>query len=92
MELGPCRESGINTRTTKEIEGEFSLRQKAVPKVQWEVFVSAAEASNEMIFESTDGSVSGIASVHARGYKLVVNVFIYEELFQGGQAFSVETL
>jgi hypothetical protein len=57
-----------------------------------EVFVNAAEASNEMIFEGPNGAFRGIATMHARRSKLEVNILIAEELFEGKGAFIVQAL
>jgi hypothetical protein len=60
--------------------------------MQWEVLVDTAEASNEVVFERTDGSFSGIAAMDARWGKLKVDVLLVEVLFEGFSAFVVEAL
>jgi hypothetical protein len=60
--------------------------------VEWEVFVDAAEAGDEMIFEGTYGAFGGIAAVYAGWGKLEVDVFLTEELFKRFSTFVVEAL
>jgi hypothetical protein len=60
--------------------------------VEREVFVDAAETSNEVILEGADGAFSSIAAVDSWWGKLKVNFFFAEELFQWFGAFNVETL
>ena len=67
MELGVGREARIDSRTTKEIQGDERLGQKAVPKMKRKVFVSAAETGDEMVLERADGTFSGIAAVDIAG-------------------------
>jgi hypothetical protein len=60
--------------------------------VEWEVFVDAAQASNEMILEGADGAFGGIAAMDSWWGELEVNFFFAEELFQSCGTFIVETL
>jgi hypothetical protein len=48
--------------------------------VQGKVLVNAAKASDEVVFESSDGTLSGVAAVGARGDELVVNFFFLHEI------------
>ena len=68
------------------------MRHKTIPQVEREVFVDAAETSNEVIFERADGAFGGIAAVDSWWGKLKVNFFFAEELFQSFGAFIVEAL
>jgi hypothetical protein len=56
------------------------------------MFVHAAEAGNEVVFECADGAFGGVATVDAGRRKLEIDVFLAEELFQGVGAFIVEAL
>jgi hypothetical protein len=58
------------------------LRQKLVPEIEGEVVVSAAEAGDEMVFESLDVAFSPVATMKAGRSQLVVNVFIGHEVFE----------
>jgi hypothetical protein len=42
------------------------LRKEPVPKVDWELFVDATEASNEVILEGLDGAFGGVARMDSR--------------------------
>ena len=46
-----------------------------------EVFVDAAQASNEVILEGADGAFGGIAAMNAWWGELKINHFVAEELF-----------
>jgi hypothetical protein len=66
------------------------LGEEAVPEVDGELRVSAAEASNEVILECANGPFSSIAAMGTRGHQLVVNVSCHKEVFEGGAAFIVK--
>ena len=66
--------------------------QRAIPKMQRKAFVNAAESSNEMIFERSNGLFSSIATMCARWNKLKVHVFFVHECFEHGRAFIIEAL
>ena len=68
------------------------MRHKTIPQVEREVFVDAAQSSNEMILEGADGAFGGIAAMNAWWGELKGNFFFAEELFQRFGAFVVETL
>ena len=53
------------------------------------VFVNAAEASDEMVLEGSDGAFSRVASMDIGWDELVVDVFVDEELFEKRGAFVV---
>ena len=37
------------------------MGEQAIPKVNWEIFVNAAKASDEVIFEGAYGAFGGVA-------------------------------
>jgi hypothetical protein len=49
--------------------------------MEGEMLVNAAEASNEVVFERTDGTFGGITTMHAWRDKLIVNRFGREKVF-----------
>ena len=57
-----------------------------------EVFVGAAETSDEMVFERADGAFGGIATVEVWRGKLIVDGLCLEELLEGGGCFVVQLL
>ena len=89
VELGPGRELGVQAGTTEEVQGDDCLGDEAVPQVEREVFVDAAEARDEVVFERANGAFGGVASVDAGRDKLVVNVLCDHELFERVGAFVV---
>jgi hypothetical protein len=42
VHLGPGRQLQVDVRTMHEVQSEDSLLEKAVPQVEWEVWVGAA--------------------------------------------------
>ena len=60
--------------------------------MHWELWVSAAKASDEVIFEGPNGSFSGIAAMDIGWGKLIVNTLGLHELLKGCGGFIVQTL
>ena len=58
------------------------MRQKLVPQVHWKVGVNAAQASEEMVFERSNGPFGSISPVNMRWGKLKINILRAEELFE----------
>ena len=73
MELCPCREFGIESGASHEIKGELGLGKKAIPQVQWKIFVDTAESCNEVILPCTDGAFSSVSTVGSRDNKLILD-------------------
>ena len=57
------------------------MRHKTIPQVEREVFVDAAQSSNEMILECADGAFGSIAAMNAWRGELKINRFVAEESF-----------
>ena len=57
-----------------------------------EILIKAAQASNEVIFVGSDGTLSSIAPVHTRWDKLKIDGFVPHEVLEDGGAFIVKTL
>jgi hypothetical protein len=83
---------GIDAGATKKIEGNEGLGEEAVPKMQGEIRVRGAEASNKVILEGAYGSFGGITTVQMGGCQLKVDVFRGHEGLEGGRGFVVEAL
>jgi hypothetical protein len=60
--------------------------------VEWEFRVGTAESSNEVVFECTNGTFSGVAAVNVGGNELVINLFRLHEFFEHRRGFIVKTL
>ena len=52
MKAGPGREGGIGAPRSHDVEGEFGVGKKAVPKVSREVRVGGSEGRDEVVFAS----------------------------------------
>jgi hypothetical protein len=63
MKLGVGGQLGIDAGAPKKIEGDKGLWEEAVPKVQWKIRVSGAEASNKVVLEGADGPFGCITTV-----------------------------
>ena len=57
--------------------------------MQGEILVSAAKASNEVVFECVDGSFCSIAMVDMGRDQLVIHIFSYKEVLEGLGCFVV---
>ena len=68
------------------------MGNESVPEVEGKVFVDAAESSNEVIFECTDGPLGGVPAMYTGRDELVVDVFSGEKLLEDTGAFVIETL
>jgi len=54
--------------------------------VQGEIFVRAAKASNEVVFECVDGSFCSIVMMDMGWDQLVIHIFSYQEVLEGWDA------
>jgi hypothetical protein len=68
------------------------LVKKLVPEVDREVAVGRGETGDEVVFESPDGSLCGVAAVDARWSELEIDVGAGDELFQDVAGFVVKAL
>jgi hypothetical protein len=68
------------------------LGEETIPQVEREVRVCAAEASNQVILERSDGSFGGVGAVNARRNQLEIDLLAAEECLQSGGTFIVEAL
>ena len=60
--------------------------------MEWEIAVAATEASNKMVFESTDGSFSSEGTMNTRGHKLPINTTGSHKVANSLGAFVVEPM
>jgi hypothetical protein len=60
--------------------------------MQWEIFINAAKASDEMVLKSSDAAFGCIATVRAGRDELEINVLIVHELLEDLGAFVIEML
>jgi len=57
-----------------------------------EVFVHAAEAGDEVVFERANGAFGSIALVYMGRDQLIINLFSSEVVLEGRRSFIVKTL
>ena len=89
MDLGVGRELGIDTGTAEKVQGDESLGEEAIPKMQRKVGVGAAESGNEVVLERVDGAFGGVAAVDTRRGKLEIDILAAHELLEGRGCFVV---
>jgi hypothetical protein len=92
MHLGPGRQLWVEAGATHEVESEDGLWEQAVPQVEREVGVGAAQASNEVVLEGANGAFGRIGAVKTRRDELEVDVLVEEELLESSGALVVEAL
>jgi hypothetical protein len=68
------------------------LRDEAIPQVEWEAFVEAAEGSDEVIFEGADRAFGGVATMGARGNQFESDILVVHVFFEHGRALVVKAL
>jgi hypothetical protein len=64
VHLGPGQQLGVDGCAMNEVESEDALLKQAVPEVEQEVRVGAAEASNEVILEGVNGVFGRVGTVN----------------------------
>ena len=72
------------------VECECSLWKEAVPEVEWELWISAAETSDEVVLKGLDGTFGRIASVDSCRCFLECYVLIVDVVFEEGTAFVIK--
>ena len=70
VDQGICRESGLNSGCSEEIEADICLGNEEVPTVGGELRVCPAQHCNEMVLECLNGSFSWVSAVIPWGYQL----------------------
>ena len=68
------------------------MREDAVPKIEWEIAVCAAEAGDKVVFERADGAFGCVSSMDMGRGELEVHLGAVHELLQGFGGFIVESL
>ena len=58
-----CRQFGLNSGCSEEIEADICLGNEEVPTVGGELRVCSAQHCNEMVFECLDGAFSWVSAV-----------------------------
>ena len=81
VDLFVGRLGGIMAGEMKEVERQFGLRYKIIPKLQGAVLVDSGEPCNEVLLESCDGALSGVDPMVVRGNKVNVHVIFASVCF-----------
>ena len=89
VHLGVGGEERIDAGGAEEVEADECLWETSVPEVEGEGFVGAAETGDEMVFEGSDGSLSGVAAVDVWRGELEVDVLAVHVLLEGCGGFVV---
>ena len=80
------------TRAAKKIQREHGLREKFVPELEWKIGVGAAEAGDEMVLESANGALGGVAAMDAWGHELESDGLVAHVLLEEDGGFVVEAI
>jgi hypothetical protein len=65
-----CADPRVDCGLTKQIEGEFGLWEKEIPKLGEKCSINASLDCQEMVLESVNGTFCLIAAMHVRGSEL----------------------
>jgi hypothetical protein len=74
VDLFPCRQVRVDARSSEEIEGEFGLWNRFIPKVHGEAVVCGVPAGCEMVLCRSDGSFGRIAAMVIGWGKLICHI------------------
>ena len=79
--MGFHRKSWIEAGGTEKVERQSSMRNEAVPEMQWEVKVTTTEAGDEVILVGLDGAFGGVCAMQVRRNELEIDAGIEQKLF-----------
>ena len=68
------------------------MGEKAIPKVQQKIRVTAGDASNQVVLEGPDGALSRVCLVQMGGYKLKCNSLATHIILEASWTFVVKYL
>ena len=74
----------------EEIKSDEGLLENSIPNEEREIWISGADAGNQMVFESSDGSFGGVAAMRMWWHQLVINAFLSEKVLESGGGIIVE--
>ena len=58
----------------QKVQGQLSLREEVIPKVERKVFVGATKASNKMVFKGVNGPFGSIAMMYMGQDQLEIHI------------------
>ena len=68
--LGFCQQYWVDTGRAEKVECQGGMWDEAVPEMQWEVWVAAAQASDEVIRLCLDLLLWGVGAMQVWGHEL----------------------
>ena len=84
-----CRDVGVELGAMEEVACNFSLVCQMVPQLEQEADVGGAESTDEVVFESLDGSFRGIDAMIVGFDELDCTVAGGDEFFDGSRGLVV---
>ena len=87
-----CRKAWIDAQWTEEVQGQYGLVQQRVPKMKWEIGVTAAETRNQVVFLGLHQPYRCVGAVEVGCDQLKIDAFLMHKLLQVGRTFVVEHL
>jgi hypothetical protein len=89
----PCTDPRVERGLLKEIEGEFGLWEKEIPKIGWKCSINAGQDCQEVVLEGANGPLCPIAAMHVRGNKLEGGLPLeIDSFFVGHAGFVIQDL
>ena len=79
--MGFRKKLWIDTGGTEKVELQSSMRNEAVPEMQWEVWVATAEAGDEVILLRLDGAFCGVCAMEVQRNEFEIDAGIAQKLF-----------
>ena len=77
----------VDSGWSEKIQSQGGLGNKAVPKVQRKIRVTAGDASNQVVLEGLDRSLSRFCSVQVGGYNLKCDSLAAHIILEAGWTF-----
>ena len=84
-----CRDVGVESGAAEEVACYLGLLCEMVPQLEWEIYVGGAESTDEVVFESLDGSFRGVDAMIVGFDELDCTVAGGDEFFDGGRGLIV---
>ena len=76
----------------EKVQIQVGLGEKAIPKVQRKIIVTAGDASNQVVLEGLDGAFIRVCSVQVGGYKLKCDSLTAHIILEASWIFIVKHL
>ena len=90
VQLGFYQQSWVETGRAEEVECQGGMWDDAVPEMQREVWVAAAQAGNDMILLSLDCSLCGVCAMKVWGHELKLDTCRAYKRFEASGALIIQ--